>query len=242
MLWCNVQHKLQASKYLNSILWLFEAIKTETVPFCLWHKVGWTEMSHIISSHCKGWQIVWEGQGDSRGVVLNQNSDGWETELTWEWLLNVSTFSWDLSFASLAASFTSWNFSANWSYKRDIERMVMISGKNKWSRLSRGREHLGIGQDLRSFSGSFIFTPGQLISRVFGPTQKVSQLYRCFCDLMWCCRNVPSHLGQLLLWSEAQSKDSVGPAIRPLAKLLWGLGESHVWCYGAVDDHLVGQN
>lgn len=32
---------------------------------------------------------------------------------TWEWLLNVSTFSWDLSFASLAASFTSWNFSAN---------------------------------------------------------------------------------------------------------------------------------
>lgn len=33
---------------------------------------------------------------------------------TWEWLLEVSVFSWDLSLASLAASFTSWNFSANW--------------------------------------------------------------------------------------------------------------------------------
>ena len=40
--------------------------------------------------------------------------------LTWEWLLEVSIFSWDLSLASLAASFTSWNFSANWTWRRII--------------------------------------------------------------------------------------------------------------------------
>lgn len=40
--------------------------------------------------------------------------------LTWEWLLEVSIFSWDLSLASLAASFTSWNFSANWTCRTVI--------------------------------------------------------------------------------------------------------------------------
>lgn len=55
------------------------------------------------------------------------------------------------------------------------------------------------------------------------------------------CRNVSSHLGQLLLRGKAQSKDSVGPAVSPLAKLLGRLGKCHVGCDGAVDDHLLGQ-
>lgn len=49
--------------------------------------------------------------------ILCTHKGCWET-LTWEWLLEVSIFSWDLSLASLAASFTSWNFSANcWQEK-----------------------------------------------------------------------------------------------------------------------------
>lgn len=56
------------------------------------------------------------------------------------------------------------------------------------------------------------------------------------------CRDVSSHLGQLLLRREAQSEHGVGPAVGPLTELLRRLGERHVGCDGAVDDHLLTQN
>lgn len=62
------------------------------------------------------------------------------------------------------------------------------------------------------------------------------------CVSLCLCRDVPSHLGQLLLGGKAQSEDGVGPAVCPLAKLLWRLGKRHVGCDGAVDDYLLGQN
>ncbi len=49
------------------------------------------------------------------------------------------------------------------------------------------------------------------------------------------------YLLQLLLCGEAQAIDSVGPAVRPLAKLLRGFGEGHVGGDGAVDDGLAQQ-
>ena len=49
------------------------------------------------------------------------------------------------------------------------------------------------------------------------------------------------YLLQLLLRGEAQAVDGVGPAVRPLAKLLGGFGEGHVGGDGAVDDGLTPQ-
>ena len=48
-----------------------------------------------------------------------------------------------------------------------------------------------------------------------------------------------AHLLQLLLGGESQSVHRVGPAVRPLAKLLGGFGEGHVGGDGAVDDSLA---
>lgn len=53
---------------------------------------------------------------ESQLLITLRCISGTNDLLTWEWLLEVSVFSWDLSLASLAASLTSWNFSANWTY------------------------------------------------------------------------------------------------------------------------------
>lgn len=50
------------------------------------------------------------------------------------------------------------------------------------------------------------------------------------------------YLDQVTLRWEAQAVDSVCPAVSPLTKLLWRLGESHVGSDGAVDDGLGGKN
>lgn len=47
------------------------------------------------------------------------------------------------------------------------------------------------------------------------------------------------YLLQLLLRGEAQAVDGVGAAICPLAKLLGGFGEGHIWGDGAVDNGLA---
>lgn len=47
------------------------------------------------------------------------------------------------------------------------------------------------------------------------------------------------YLLQLLLRGEAQAVDGVGTAVSPLAKLLGGFGEGHIWGDGAVDDGLA---
>lgn len=49
------------------------------------------------------------------------------------------------------------------------------------------------------------------------------------------------YLDQVTLRWEAQAVDSVCPAVSPLTKLLWRLGESHVGSDGAVDDGLGGK-
>lgn len=49
-----------------------------------------------------------------------------------------------------------------------------------------------------------------------------------------------SHLNQVALWWEAEAVDSVGSAVRPLAKLLRCLGERHVGGDGAVYNGLLG--
>lgn len=49
-----------------------------------------------------------------------------------------------------------------------------------------------------------------------------------------------SHLNQVALWWEAEAVDSVGSAVRPLAKLLRCFGERHVGGDGAVYNGLLG--
>lgn len=49
------------------------------------------------------------------------------------------------------------------------------------------------------------------------------------------------YLVQLLLCSETQTIDSVGPAVRPLTELLGRLGERHAGCNGAIDNCLQMQ-
>lgn len=46
------------------------------------------------------------------------------------------------------------------------------------------------------------------------------------------------YLRQLLLRGEPQTKHGVGSAVGPLPELLGCLGEGHVGCDSAVDDHL----
>ena len=53
----------------------------------------------------------------TKALVKPGDQATWEGP-TWEWLLEVSIFSWDLSLASFAASFTSRNFSANCKKKK----------------------------------------------------------------------------------------------------------------------------
>lgn len=49
------------------------------------------------------------------------------------------------------------------------------------------------------------------------------------------------YLLQLLFGGEAQAVDGVGPAVCPLAELVRGFGEGHVWGDGAVDNSLNRQ-
>lgn len=46
------------------------------------------------------------------------------------------------------------------------------------------------------------------------------------------------YLMQLLLCSKTQPIDSVGPAVRPLTKLLGCLGKRHAGCNSAIDNCL----
>lgn len=106
------------SKHRKCIIW------------CLWNHFSFSlwpcKLSGSQHTDCR-WN-AWKAK-EMKWIRL---SYGTEILFTWEWLLNVSTFSWDLSLASLACSFTSWNFSANWKYKKRCQEAVVISGKARF--------------------------------------------------------------------------------------------------------------
>lgn len=106
---------------------------------------GWTPRNMCLF---KFW-LIWGFWFDMSAflwdcVRISEGQRDRGTAFTWEWLFSVSTLSWDLSLASLAASLTSWNFSANCKQQRDVNgqwssaseqaaRGERVSGKSqKW--------------------------------------------------------------------------------------------------------------